>query len=128
MTYYIGQIFIGEYPADCANWCNNKGTCHIEEIEPLDGKRRFEIVENPPIPPIDVNQLRMTPLDFIKAIETLGVSYKQIKALCDANEEVDKELRFCNHVYRGNPLLDKLCSQFGIIPKQLDDLFKEYGE
>lgn len=75
-----------------------------------------------------IANLHMTPLDFINALATLRVTYEQIKALCDANAEVDKQLRFCNHVYRGNPLLDKLCSQFGVTPKQLDELFKKYGE
>lgn len=75
-----------------------------------------------------VKMLKMTPLDFINAIETLGVEYAQIKALCDSNLEVEKQFRFCNHVYRGNPLLDQLCGQFGITSEQLDELFKKYGE
>lgn len=72
-----------------------------------------------------VAMLKMTPLDFIKALEEVGVSYSQIKELCNTNEEVEKQLRFCNHVYRGNPLLDQLAGQFGVTPEQLDNLFKE---
>lgn len=74
-----------------------------------------------------IAMLKMTPLDFLKAIQSLGVSYQQIKALCDANDQVDMELRFCNHVYRGNPLLDQLASQFGVTSAQLDTLFETYG-
>lgn len=74
-----------------------------------------------------IAMLKMTPLDFIKALEEVGVSYSQIKELCNTNEEVEKQLRFCNHVYRGNPLLDKLCGQFNITKEQLDELFKKYG-
>lgn len=74
-----------------------------------------------------IAKLKMTPLDFIKCLEILGVQYAQIKALCDANEAVDKELRFCSNVYRGNALLDQLCGQFGVTPEQLDEIFKQYG-
>lgn len=74
-----------------------------------------------------IGMLKMTPLDFIKALESVGVSYSTIKKLCDENEEVDKQLRFCNMVYRGNELLDNLCGQFGITSEQLDALFEEKG-
>lgn len=126
--YYIGQVFVNEYPAECAEWCNKEGNCHIEEIEEKNGLRQFKIVENVAPEPVTIAYLRMTPLDFINAIETLGVEYEQIKALCDSNLEVEKQFRFCNHVYRGNPLLDQLCGQFGITSEQLDELFKKYGE
>lgn len=127
-TYYIGQVFNNEYPADCADWCNKQGNCHIEDVTGKAEQKKFQIIANAIPEPIDVNLLRMTPLDFINAIETLGVEYATIKALCDNNLEVEKQLRFCNHVYRGNPLLDELCGQFGITPEQLDELFRKYGE
>ena len=74
-----------------------------------------------------IAMLKMTPLDFIKALEEVGVSYSQIKELCNTNEEVEKQLRFCNHVYRGNPLLDQLCGLFNVTAEQLNELFKKYG-
>ena len=40
--YYIGQIFIGMYPIEAADWCGNNNA-YIDEIEPLDDERRFEI-------------------------------------------------------------------------------------
>jgi len=43
--YYIGQIFIDDYPSDVATFCNSDDKCHIEEIEPENGHRRFQIVE-----------------------------------------------------------------------------------
>ena len=42
--YYIGQIFIETYPEDAAEWCNGNNA-YIDEIEPEDGKKRFEIFE-----------------------------------------------------------------------------------
>lgn len=68
-----------------------------------------------------IARMYMTPLDFIKCLETFNITYTQIKSLCDANEEVDKN-------FRGNPLLDNLCGQFGVTPQQLDELFEKYGK
>lgn len=47
--YYVNQIFIDEYEPEAAEWCNcSQGTdrpCCIDEIESLDGHRRFQIHE-----------------------------------------------------------------------------------
>lgn len=48
MEYAIGQIFEDDYPAEAAQWCNSSQNAIIEEIEPLNGVRRFQIVENAP--------------------------------------------------------------------------------
>ena len=47
MGFEIGQIFDGEYPPECAVWCNRHGDRWIKEIEPLEGVRRFQIVKSP---------------------------------------------------------------------------------
>ena len=47
MIFEPSQIFVGEYPPEAAQWCNDSGTYHIEEIEAHDGHRRFQIVEGP---------------------------------------------------------------------------------
>lgn len=47
MNFELSQIFIGEYPPEAAEWCNDSGTYHIEEIAPENNHRRFQIVENP---------------------------------------------------------------------------------
>ena len=62
--YNIGQIFYdGTCPSDLADFCNNsQGTenaCYIKEIEPLDGKRRFQIVPNDPIPEEEIAHQRI---------------------------------------------------------------------
>lgn len=45
--YYVGQIFIDIYPSAAADFCNNSnGKYYIKEIEPENGHRRFEIVED----------------------------------------------------------------------------------
>lgn len=47
MEFSIGQIFEGEYPSEAALWCNSHGDCWIDEIEPVGGVRRFQIVAVP---------------------------------------------------------------------------------
>ena len=74
-----------------------------------------------------VAMLKMTPRDFLLAITNMGVKWTAIKALMDSNPQVAIELQFCNNVYRGNPLLDKLCGQFNVTSEQLDELFKTRG-
>lgn len=47
MTFEIGQIFEGEYPPEAAVWCNEHGDRYIDEIEPVGGVQRFQIVAVP---------------------------------------------------------------------------------
>lgn len=47
MNFEIGQIFEGEYPPEAAVFCNSRGDCYIEEIEPQNGVLRFQIVAVP---------------------------------------------------------------------------------
>ena len=76
-----------------------------------------------------INSLSMTPLDFIKALEKFaGITYAQIKELCDTYPEIDRELRFCQNVYRNNPMfsqeaLAQLPEAFRLTDEQIDNLF-----
>ena len=38
----IGHIYINDYPESAAEWCNTNNA-YIEEIEPQNGHRRFEV-------------------------------------------------------------------------------------
>lgn len=72
-----------------------------------------------------IAMLKMTPRDFLLACtQKFGIEWTKLKELMDTNAQVAIELQFCNHVYRGNPLLDQLAGQFGVTPEQLDNLFK----
>ena len=76
-----------------------------------------------------IQALSMTPLDFIKALEQFaGITYDQIKKLCDTYPETYRELRFCQNVYRSNPMfseeaLSKLPEEFRLTQEQIDNLF-----
>ena len=76
-----------------------------------------------------IQGLSMTPLDFIKALEKFaGITYAQVKELCDTYPEIDRELRFCQNVYRNNPMfsqeaLAQLPEAFRLTDEQIDNLF-----
>lgn len=101
----------------------------LKALEPLNGKRRVQIVEIPKPTEEEIRQrimdLRMTPLDFLKAIIKLGISYDTIKQLMEANPEVDMEMRYCQNVYRKHPMLEQFATQFGVTSEQLDNIFIE---
>lgn len=46
MEFQVGQIFEEVYPPEAALWCN-ENNAYIDEIESLEGKRRFEIIAIP---------------------------------------------------------------------------------
>lgn len=48
-----------------------------------------------------INNLTMTPLDFIKVLESLGLTLAQITAFLDSNLEIKTQLTYCNSVYCG---------------------------
>lgn len=100
--YYIGQIFKEEYPPEAADWCNSNN-CFIDEIEPINNKRRFEIKETQPIPPppVIVDNLTMTALDFINFLKSCGLTDLDIETYLQANIGIKHQLQFCQNVYCG---------------------------
>jgi hypothetical protein len=100
--YHIGQIFTGIYPTDAAEWCNNNNA-YIDEIEPENNTRRFQIKEQEPYVPTpeEINNLTMTPLDFIGVLQNFGLTLLQINEYLEANLMVKMQLTYCDKVYCG---------------------------
>ena len=91
--YNIGQIFYdGTCPSDLADFCNNsQGTenaCYIKEIEPLDGKRRFQIVPNDPIPEEEIAHQRIMEIQ-----QYLNETDWYVTRFMDTGEPVPEEVR-----------------------------------
>lgn len=64
MDFQINQIFESSYPPEAAHWCNQQDNCSIQEVDPVDGKRRFQIVSDA-VPSLDeVKQSKLAALDF----------------------------------------------------------------
>jgi hypothetical protein len=70
-----------------------------------------------------IMELTMTPLDFLKALETVGITYEMVKQIMEANPLVERELRFCSNVYRKHPMIEQFATQFGITTEQIDNMF-----
>jgi hypothetical protein len=62
--FEIGQYFLGSYPPEVAEFCNARGDCFIKEVEPVDGKRRFQIIPNGVPSLAEVKQSKLDALDF----------------------------------------------------------------
>ena len=89
-----------------------------------------QIVENPDYEEIKqqkeqarIMEMKMTPLDFLKAIEQYGITYDMVKQFMEQNPLVERELRFCQFVYRKHPMLNSL-EPYGITSEILDHIFK----
>ena len=89
-----------------------------------------EVIENPEYEEIKqqkeqarIMEMRMTPLDFLKAIEQYGITYDMVKQFMEENPLIERELRFCQFVYRKHPMLQSL-SEYGITSEILDHIFK----
>lgn len=89
-----------------------------------------EVVENPDYEEIKqqkeqarIMEMKMTPLDFLKAIEQYGITYDMVKQFMEQNPLIERELRFCQFVYRKHPMLQSL-SEYGITSEILDHIFK----
>lgn len=71
--------------------------------------------------------LAMKPLEFINAIETIGVSYTDLTSYCQENNEVDKCLKYSDFIARGDNFLNDLMQKFNITSEKMDKLFKDFG-
>lgn len=139
MTYYI-MVENNKIISGGQYLCTTEGIQNIEVTEEVfnsyaeDTDRYIwngsEIVPNPNYEE-DKKQKRheyamglsMTPLDFLKAIEPYGITYEMIKQLMDSDPLVERELRFCQNVYRKHPMIIQFAEQFGMTSDQLDELF-----
>lgn len=85
MTFHINQVFAGEYPPDAARWCNENGA-YIEEIDPVNGSRHFQIKA---VPEPTAEELAERALAEAKAVrsEAVGKLVVDVDGMeFDANE------------------------------------------
>lgn len=66
---------------------------------------------------------QMTPREFILALMQKGVTREQIENLINDNDQVWAELNYATTICRINPLLDNLCSRFGMTSEDVDAIF-----
>lgn len=66
---------------------------------------------------------QMTPREFVLGMMSRGITREQIEALIAENDQVWAQLNYATYIERKNPLLDALCSQFGLTPEDVDGIF-----
>ena len=72
-----------------------------------------------------IASLTVTKRVFALALQELGVTYSQLKAVIAQNEQAQLEWDLCVELERGNPLLDVMASYMNISPKMLDYIFQK---
>ena len=65
---------------------------------------------------------RVLPAHLVGMVKR-GITRAQLEALINANDQVWAELNYATLITRANPLLDQLCSQFGLTPADVDEIF-----
>ena len=91
MNFKYDQIFTAAYPPEVAQWCN-QNRAYIEELEPLDGDRRFQIKA---IPEPTAEELAAQALAQAKAVRADAVSKLVVEVdgmKFDADEEAQTRM------------------------------------
>lgn len=92
MGFEIGQIFDGEYPPECAVWCNRHGDRWIREIEPLEGVRRFQIVKSPEPTPEEIAAQELEQAKIERAAAVAAIKVEVDGMIFDGDEESQQRL------------------------------------
>ena len=136
--FCIGQIFEYTYSVEVAEWCN-ANNCYIEEIEPIEGVRHFEVKEVQPYVETEeekrtrINKLSMTRGDLFEAlILAFGKDENDILQIVELMTNIDDITKkiYINRIknaldfYRGYPAVDMIGQILGITPGQLDKFFE----
>jgi len=73
-----------------------------------------------------INNLSMTPLDFIKSLQSLGLTLNEINTYLENNLEIKMQLTYCQNVYLG--VVKQLCpitvGEVEITSDIVEELFK----
>lgn len=72
-----------------------------------------------------INNLTMTPLDFIGVLQSLGLTLEQINAFLESNLNIKMQLTYCNSVYCGvvKSFLPITIGELTITPEMVESAF-----
>ena len=71
-----------------------------------------------------IGNLQVTKRVFALALQQLGITYSQLKALIATSEQAQLEWDLCVELQRNNPLLDVMAAQLDVSSETLDMIFK----
>lgn len=140
------EIFVGDYPPQAAEWCNENGQYYIDEIEPdEDGNTRWQIKPVPEPTEEEIAEynamLNLTGTDVERALlAAKGMDFNDIVALVEQYNEaapldaegnpagVDiKALKVelkAGRFYYGNPWVKQIGTILGFTDEQMLEFFK----
>ena len=131
-NYELYQTFTNVYPPQAAVWCNENGSCHIEEIEASQGERIFQIVENK-TETIETSNLELSAVDFERAVyKAFGKDFDDMLSMAEnlnktGDADIDvKALKIelkTNNLCRGNDCVSQIGEILGLSENQLDNFF-----
>lgn len=77
-----------------------------------------------------VNNLTMTPLDFIKVLQAFGLTLEQVNTFLESNLNIKMQLTYCNSVYCGvvKSFLPITIDGIEITAAMVEEAFKRKGE
>ena len=87
----IRQIFIDDYPESVAQWCN-ENNAYIEEIEPIDGHRRFQVVAIPAPTPEEQQQALMEQKKALRAEAVSKITVTVDGMVFDGDEKAQERM------------------------------------
>lgn len=72
-----------------------------------------------------INNLTMTPLDFIGVLQSLGLTLEQINVFLESNLNIKMQLTYCNSVYCGvvKSFLPITIGELTITPEMVESAF-----
>ena len=73
-----------------------------------------------------VNNLTMTPLDFIKVLQSFGLTLQKINEFLESNLDIKMQLTYCSNVYCGvvKSFLPMTIDEITITPEMAELAFK----
>ena len=101
--FSIGQIFIDKYQPNAAIWCNSNNA-YIEEIEPVDGHRRFQIVAIPAPTPEEQQQALMEQKKALRAEAVSKITVTVDGMVFDGDEKAQDRMARAITMFQANNL------------------------
>ena len=99
----IGNIYIDDYPESVAQWCN-ENNAYIEEIEPVDGHRRFQVVAIPAPTPEEQQQALMEQKKALRAEAVSKITVTVDGMEFDGDEKAQDRMARAITMFKANNL------------------------
>ena len=135
MEFNIGTIFEEEFYSEAHSWVVQQNNVGIEEIEPQNDVRMFQIVDTTPTEEQEqqrISMLSLTGADVERGIyKAKGMDFDDIIAYVTQLQPIGLDIKAlkielkANNFYRGNSYVDAVGTLLGFSKTQLDKFFED---